>query len=62
MNYRGTLRPIGMFLLVLVGSMLFPLLLSLSEDQSEYPTRLAFISSLAVTVFIGASLLFLSRI
>lgn len=62
MNYRGTLRPIGMFLLVLVGSMLFPLFLSLSEDQSEYPTRTAFLASLLITVFIGAALLVISRV
>ncbi|MCB1185779.1 TrkH family potassium uptake protein [bacterium] len=62
MNYRGTLKPIGMFLLVLVGSLLVPLLLSLNEDQSEYPTRLAFIVALGVTTAIGAALLLLARI
>ena len=62
MNYRGTLKPIGMFLLVLVGSMLFPLLLSLGEDQSQSPTRLAFLVSLGVTTAIGALLLILDRV
>ncbi|MCB1216094.1 TrkH family potassium uptake protein [bacterium] len=62
MNYRGTLRPIGMFLLVLVGSMLVPLLLSLTEEQSTYPTRQAFAVALGVTVGIGAALLALARI
>jgi trk system potassium uptake protein TrkH len=51
-----------MFLLVLVGSLLFPLLMSLSEDQSAYPTSTAFIVALGVTIFVGSALLLGSRL
>lgn len=61
MNFRATGRPLGFIMWLLAISMLAPLGMALFELQHSHRTTVAFITAIAVALFIGCGFWYLGR-